>query len=701
MARERDPRREGQDPEAEATQGAEEEGEALSSNPNLLALAAAIAGNTLNAVQQGALLTALAELTPTFPNPDETSTVDSEADAAAAREWIAALYSIQSIGGAPVPPSVTDVTATLPITSTVVGTTRNIAINAATPLLPGSLSAADKAKLDSLPTGGVASVPNGAALTALPNAAFPDGALAFVSTYGAYFAQRPAGPALTPDTILAANDGRVWERYASGIAAAWLAQTDVFWDPQAGSNENTGVAIGSPLKTFSEIVRRYGTVTPILPYGQSITVHQLTAQTANTDAVFFQPHLSGGGQAILLATLVQLQAPFAGGAVTAKVIGAPGTRLQVAAMPAGVAANQLVFNSTRNSYAFVDSMAVAVATMQQPIAAAGLTTPNVPAPVEDNTWATGDTLTVFDCPLLNLSLWSPLSADENVGATKASVGWVQFARIADSTGVNGSVYGHYSRCVANVLSACRVDCRINLSGQNGRGSQTYLIGCTVKGLCQPESGFSQLFGGGFASGVQATGSACVLAGDVTLHGLTAAASGAVLQITAAFSDGTMACANGSGCVSLNAANALWGSVAITVNGGCAFLNNSLGTWANALKTSGGLNLGLLNTGTAAANGGTFTLNGVTPVNVAGVFPANAAISWALKTVGATPGLSSPFFSAATVANQFTVQSQTALANDVYDWQAQPTPLVPITPANLDLYGGLTSPAIGAKYANAA
>jgi len=79
--------------------------------------------------------------------------------------------------------------------------------------------------------------------------------------------------------------------------------------------------------------------------------------------------------------------------------------------------------------------------------------------------------------------------------------------------------------------------------------------------------------------------------------------------------------------------------------------------------------------TYAANGsnnfGTFTLNGVTEVDVAGNFPLGALVTWTLKTVGGTPGNSMPYFDKAPIAGHFYVKSTTAGANDVYNWQAVP------------------------------
>jgi hypothetical protein len=111
----------------------------------------------------------------------------------------------------------------------------------------------------------------------------------------------------------------------------------------------------------------------------------------------------------------------------------------------------------------------------------------------------------------------------------------------------------------------------------------------------------------------------------------------------------------------------------------------------------------LTTGYTAPVTNTFTLNGIVQVNVAppagGHFPPNAPIALALTTVGATPGLAAPYFSAAQIADQFSVKSLTVGANDVYTWQAVPAP-VTVSTANLDLYKSLRNPDTGALFASA-
>jgi hypothetical protein len=458
----------------------------------------------------------------------------------------------------------------------------------------------------------VARVANVTALSALTR-----GDLAIVDSVGAVWTYEAAGT-LTVDGIQVAAATGIgvgqWWRGPTLIGVQASAQTDWYWDPQAGSDEASGL-VGQPVQHFAEIVRRYGTVAPRLPYGQSVTIHQLTPQTANTDSVTFEPFLSGGGQAILLCTLTVLQAPFTGGVVTAKVRGGPGTRLQVASMPAGVAAKQLVLNTTRSSYAFVDLMTGSTATMTQPLTAASLTTPNVPGPVEDDTWATGDTLEVFDCPLCNLTLWSPVAVDENVGATKASVGWVQFARIADSSGANASIFGMGSRCVANVLSSCRIDMRSDFTCANGRGQATYALGCDFTGLVQVLAGFASFQGGTLRGGVTTNVSAAIFGNDVYIH--AAFQNGGLSELSHVFCDAAIIGTNGvGGILTALTSAALWGTAGVNLAAGGQFINASGTTWVLMLLTNGALQLSGLGTGSVYVGAGVMTDGvAITPANI--------------------------------------------------------------------------------------
>ena len=240
----------------------------------------------------------------------------------------------------------------------------------------------------------LAPVADTAALTAMAVAGIPNGVRADTYSYGgARWTLQPT-QALVADMVVAASDGRTWVRGgpANPYAALFGSDGAGNWciNPAAGNNEMGIGTMASPLKTWNEVVARLGSSDPVYPYGQGVTVHLANSQPANTDPIYFAPKLSGGAQAILIGSLIPIATAFAAGTVTAKVRGGPGTLLQIANMPAGTAANQLVYNSTRNSYAFIDSMIGSTAVMQQPLTAASIAIPatGLPAGVKDDTWTT-------------------------------------------------------------------------------------------------------------------------------------------------------------------------------------------------------------------------------------------------------------------------------------------------------------------------
>jgi hypothetical protein len=110
-------------------------------------------------------------------------------------------------------------------------------------------------------------VANSAALAALASGAFPDGTLAFVQTYKAYFELVASTNGALANVRVAAsgNAGHLWERIIE--SPDWLSQATWTIDPTnstgLASDENTGLNAGAPLLTYSEHARRlgFGTIT--------------------------------------------------------------------------------------------------------------------------------------------------------------------------------------------------------------------------------------------------------------------------------------------------------------------------------------------------------------------------------------------------------------------------------------------------------
>ena len=381
-----------------------------------------------------------------------------------------------------------------------------------------------------------------------------------------------------------------------GFAPSWYAATDIYWDPAgtvSGSDSNSCTTSGAPCLTWSEIVRRYGSDRPTYNYGQTVTYHQLTAQPANNDPVFLAAKLSGGGQSVLVGTPIVAASSFTAGTVTQPSRTAGGHILTIASMPGGAAAADLVFNSTRGSYAFIDSMSGSTASIQQPYKSAALTTPaSGNNPVTDDTWATGDTLVVYSLPTINLKQWRPVGGD--FSSISQSVGWVQMVEIVDPSGTGNSVYVHAADGVAtNVLSLDRIDARLHTASTAGRSAQAGVFGCTMVGGGNAIGGgaHSDIFGGGFLNGIQAYSS--VYIENTVLHGtvLTEVAGVQFGRVNpdGIFSDGLFEVYGGGGSINLN--DVLYGSFEVAVYPGGVFWKLASSSWASNLLTSGVLSLG--------------------------------------------------------------------------------------------------------------
>lgn len=306
---------------------------------------------------------------------------------------------------------------------------------------------------------------------------------------------------------------------------SWYAATNIYWDPagtSGGSDSNTGLTSGSPVLTFAEIIRRYGSTSPLFNYGQSVIINQLSSQPAGQDPVFFEPKLSGGAYAALVGTLTVVHAAFTGGTVTVKTP-STGTLLQVASMPGGTAANQYVYNQTRGSYAFIDSMLSSTATMQQPMTAASLTTISSSEYVIDDTWTTGDTLVIYSLPNVNLKKWQPHGSDVSSGGAY-NLSWVQWVSIADTSGNATALLQSQNDTAETFFSGCIINPRIHIDGGLGRGSGTVIQGCSMLGAvvilgeCLIGGGGSAVSIGIWSAGAGNINAYAIIHGVTTING---------------------------------------------------------------------------------------------------------------------------------------------------------------------------------------
>jgi len=380
----------------------------------------------------------------------------------------------------------------------------------------------------------------------------------------------------------------------------WYTQSDIYWDPAnssgLASDTNPGTSTSTPLLTWSQIVQRYGTTTPTLPYGHTVRVHAMSGQAAGTDPVFFRPNVSGGGQVIFDATLA---IAAAGAAFSAGALGggfgsagatptAGGTQMTMAAVPGYVAAKVLLHNTTRGSYAMVDSVAGGNAALTQPQTAASLTTTTAtPAVVVDNDWVAGDNIAPLTLASFNIKTWGINGGDLTVGGQPCAA-WILFATIADASGTAGNSGFGLVGSGQQVLSCCVVLSRLYSSGQYGRGQICYALGCWLTNEENTGYGFNMYGGvlmtaGGGDNGVVEFTNNAVVHGQLLLAGSCFVFAGGGL-----FSDAVITLEDAL----MSAAGPVWGSYSVVLRAASTWWNSSAGTFANtALLTNGTIQLG--------------------------------------------------------------------------------------------------------------
>lgn len=170
-----------------------------------------------------------------------------------------------------------------------------------------------------------------------------------------------------------------------------------FIDPSnvsgSASNKNPGTSSSKPLLNYSELVRRWGgTRSPILSGVASTTLTFLSGHPDATDPVILAPICDQ----VLFVTEGTLPTPLATGTLSGVVSKSiPANQALNADLPAGTVAGSLIVNSTRaNSYARAfKNLGGNLWLISQPIAATAI--PFIANPTEVDTWANGDSISVY------------------------------------------------------------------------------------------------------------------------------------------------------------------------------------------------------------------------------------------------------------------------------------------------------------------
>jgi hypothetical protein len=320
--------------------------------------------------------------------------------------------------------------------------------------------------------------------------------------------------------------------------------------------------IGPVLAAQEIITHRWGTPSPILP--QTTTWHVLSTQPIGYEKIILSPALVANpagvpSNFVILGTPAPFGAAFAAGVVTPKAYGSPGQLLTVATMPAAAVAGVLVQNVTTGSYATVDSKSGTTGTITQPITTASLTTVTaIPAPVEDNTWATGNTLQLAQLPTLNLEGLFPTGGDGN-NAFSAPTFWVQFIDVPDASIPAGGAAGD-SSIAAKPLGLGMTFAAVNFQTFPTIDGVNTVFGAFANGCWSPGGVLAVnafMFGGAYntALSFENVSDGAFLDGDVILHGTTETANGVnYTSVGAVYTDSRIALIHGGKVLMGNGVN---------------------------------------------------------------------------------------------------------------------------------------------------
>jgi len=299
-----------------------------------------------------------------------------------------------------------------------------------------------------------------------------------------------------------------------------------------------------------------------------------------------------------LGTFTISGTPTGGYGYSGAAVSSGGTEMEVASVPSYVVANVVLNNTTRNSYALVDSVTTGTAKLSQPQIVTALTYgAGTAISSPDNDWANTDSVTAYSRPNINVNYWAPQGSntgiatilDSGLAPVTGTAAWIIGAAIPDIAGNNSSKFAATSLAPYWVCSLCQFGGGLD---SNPLGRDNLFIQSNSVSSAQFNSGNSFFVSGILTAGGTTESGTLVLQSNVVLHGTLTMNSGLITTATGAgsltttggvFADGTLTLTSGL----LQVTGALWGSYA--VNNIAATMQCTTNTFAtNCGLTSGAL-----------------------------------------------------------------------------------------------------------------
>jgi hypothetical protein len=207
--------------------------------------------------------------------------------------------------------------------------------------------------------------------------------------------------------------GQTTSRAATPLPLSWTVSS-WFVDPAnstgAANDSNPCVTRTAPCLTYQGIAAKWGTYSPRLRQDTSITF--LSSHSDNTDPVYFSPFIEQAATVSIQGVLGPGQQAATGTLSNVVPKNRAAGQLLAATLPAGAAPGQLVVNDTHASRAWVyKSAGGSDWLLSQPMTPSVLPRPGFGVPVEVDTWANGDSVTLYDPVAVNIAEAEPTLVD--------------------------------------------------------------------------------------------------------------------------------------------------------------------------------------------------------------------------------------------------------------------------------------------------
>jgi hypothetical protein len=345
-----------------------------------------------------------------------------------------------------------------------------------------------------------------------------------------------------------------------------------------GSDSNTCTQLAPCLTISGGMISKIGVMGPGGQLGQTwgapganlvVTLHVQGTETVGQELALLTPTLLGPSTTLAIVCTPQLVGgAFTAGTVTAPSKANPGNETTVAGFPDAGAQGSLVMKTAQAdggvftaSAALVQTVSTAhLATLDPPHTLASLTTVTMrPTPVEDVTWATGDTLQLATLPVLNLE-----SMTVHAGDTDGTNGglFIEGCEIPDQSGSNAtSNFALTSQGGGLVVSLSKLDPNVKIDATGSTVTAQVMASQFEGGAAL--SGPVTVSGGSIFGAGAAHFSTVTLQNDVNVAGGFTVKGGGSVSLGSVYCGSTMSAV--SGTYTLLGSGLLWGPCTVNLS----------------------------------------------------------------------------------------------------------------------------------------